>query len=290
MTPCSSYEPGELLGRHSNILNFDPPEKNRPLVEAMLHQVNTTGSWTGEFRNCRKNGKPFFTHAHISLLTLGQKKLYVSVQEDITERRRAREMLKRQAELLDLAHDAIMVRDLRGRISYWNRGAEELYGWKSSEAMAKVAHQLLATEFPEPLQSIETLVFETGHWEGELIHTTRDGRRVTVDSRWSLKRDDTGGPLAILEIGHDITARKASQAALKKARPAIALWWNCPRTPSWYMPGGVISTPIRPASSSSGPRLPRKSSGSASWIWSTPTPRQSSNGGSLRESAWTSGK
>ena len=211
------YEPGELLGRHSNILNFDPPEKNRPLVEAMLHQVNTTGSWTGEFRNCRKNGKPFFTHAHISMLALGQKKLYVSVQEDITKRKRAEEMLKRQAELLDLAHDAILVRDLRGRISYWNRGAEELYGWKSSEAMAKVAHQLLATEFPEPLQGIETLVFETGHWEGELIHTTRDGRRVTADSRWSLKRDDRGRPLAILEINHDITAKKASQAAQEES-------------------------------------------------------------------------
>ena len=82
---------------------------------------------------------------------------------------------RRQAELLDLAHDAILVRDLQGRISYWNQGAEELYGWKSSEAMAKVAHQLLATEFPEPLQSIETLVFETRPL-GRRAHPHHPGR------------------------------------------------------------------------------------------------------------------
>jgi PAS domain S-box-containing protein len=136
---------------------------------------------------------------------------------DITERMQAQGMLRRQAELLDLAYDAILVHDLVGRITYWNQGAAELYGWTRGEAMGKVVHRLLATEFPQPVESIETLVLEHVRWEGELIHTTRDGRRLMVDSRWSLKRDEAGRPLAILEINHDVTARRQAEQALRKS-------------------------------------------------------------------------
>jgi PAS domain S-box-containing protein len=140
---------------------------------------------------------------------------------DVTERKRYEEMLRRQAELLDLAHDAILVRDLVGRITYWNQGAAELYGWTQGEAMGEVVHRLLAAEFPQPLASIETLVLEHGRWEGELIHTARDGRRLMVDSRWSLKRDEAGRPLAILEINHDVTARRQAEEALKKSERRV---------------------------------------------------------------------
>jgi PAS domain S-box-containing protein len=211
------YEKGELLGRHSNILNHYPEEENTKLVEDILKSVNTTGVWFGEFHNCKKDGRPFFTSARISALEVGGKKLYISVQEDITERQRDEEMLRRQAELLDLAHDAIVVWDLQGRITYWNQGAAELYGWTRNEAMGKVVHRLLATEFPQPLEIIETQVLEQGRWEGELVNTTRDGRRLMMDSRWSLKRDEAGRPLAILEINHDVTAHRRAEAALRKS-------------------------------------------------------------------------
>ncbi len=171
------YEPGELLGRHCNILNFSPPEENLPVHQKILHQINTTGSWSGEFENRKKDGTPFFTQAHISVLKMDGKKLYISVQEDITERRRAQETMRRQAELLDLAHDAIVALDPQGRISYWNQGAEALYGWTKGQALGRPAHELLATRFPEPLPAIEKQVLDQGHWEGELVHTTREPRR-----------------------------------------------------------------------------------------------------------------
>ncbi len=202
------YESGELLGRHCNILNCSPPEANLPLHKKILHQINTTGSWSGEFENRQKDGTPFFTQAHISVLEMGGKKLYISVQEDITERRRAQETMRRQAELLDLAHDAILALDPRGRISYWNQGAEALYGWTRGQALGRPAHELLATRFPETLTDIEQQVLEQGHWEGELVHTTRDGRAVTVNSHWTVKRDRGGRVSTILEINQDITAQK----------------------------------------------------------------------------------
>ena len=197
-----------MLGRHCNILNAHPPEENLPVLREMLHQINTTGSWRGEFQNRKKDGTSFFTHAHISALEAAGKKLHISVQEDITERRRAQETMRRQAELLDLANDAIFVRSPQGHITYWNQSAAHLYGWTREEALGQVSHQLLQTSFPQPLLEIERHLVEHGYWEGELVHTTRRGESLTMDARWSVKRDGQGRVAAILEINRDITAQK----------------------------------------------------------------------------------
>jgi PAS domain S-box-containing protein len=202
------YEPGELAGKHSNVLNFYPPEENIGLVKEILDRVKRTGLWTGEFRNCKKDGKPFFTSVRISSVEVGGKKLYISVQEDITRSKKTRETLQRQAELLDLAHDAILVRDTRGRITYWNQGAAHHYGWTQAEAMGQISRQLLKTAFPQPLLEIERHLLEHGFWEGELTHTTQQGKEVVMNSRWTAKRDETGHIVAILEINQDITVQK----------------------------------------------------------------------------------
>src|SRR5918912_3015147 len=102
-----------------------------------------------------------------------------------------------QAQLLELAADAILVRDVgTGRIRYWNRGAEQLYGWLREEAVGQVADSLLQTQFPRPLEDIEAELMSTGRWEGELVHTTRDGRQLIVASRWAVEREDAGFPVA----------------------------------------------------------------------------------------------
>jgi PAS domain S-box-containing protein len=124
--------------------------------------------------------------------------------------------LHQQADLLDLAHDAILVRDLDGAIVYWNRGAEKLYGWTSEEACARIPHDLLRTQFPQPREALQTEVLEGGIWEGELVHQTRDGKQVTVESRWSLRRSAGGRPVSILEINRDITARKKAEAKFRE--------------------------------------------------------------------------
>jgi len=130
---------------------------------------------------------------------------------DITARRQAEQELREQAALLDLAQDAILVRDLDSRILLWNRGAKDLYGWPAEEALGKVAHELLQTEFPDSLEAIQASIRETREWEGELRHTCRDGKAIVVTSRWSLMRDEQGNPTAILEINRDITERKRAE-------------------------------------------------------------------------------
>jgi PAS domain S-box-containing protein len=129
--------------------------------------------------------------------------------------------LRAQAELLDLTHDTVFVRDMADVIVYWNRGAEELYGISRKEAIGRVAHDLLQTNFPEPLDNIRADLLRTGRWEGELVHTRRDGTQVVVASRWSLKRDERGEPQEVLETNNDITAEKRAREELADAQAQL---------------------------------------------------------------------
>jgi PAS domain S-box-containing protein len=91
--------------------------------------------------------------------------------------------------LLDRVSDCVILRSIEGRISSWNVRSEQLYGWSKKEAVGRVSHELLATQFPEPLERIDARLVDTGGWEGSLVHSTRDGRRLVVESRWKLGRD-----------------------------------------------------------------------------------------------------
>jgi PAS domain S-box-containing protein len=138
-------------------------------------------------------------------------------------RRRVEEILRERASLLDLTHDTVFVRDMHDVITYWNRGAEELYGWTSEEALGQITHQLTRTIFPEPLDQINAELLRTGRWEGELIHTKRDGTRVVVATRWSLQRDEQGRPRAILETNNDVTERKEAEEAVRRSRDELEI-------------------------------------------------------------------
>jgi PAS domain S-box-containing protein len=113
-----------------------------------------------------------------------------------------------QASLLNLTHDTIFVRDMSDVITYWNRGAQELYGWTAEEAIGKRAHELLHSVFPAPIEEIRAELLRSGRWDGELEKTRADGTRVVVASRWSLRRDEQGRPATILETNNDITERE----------------------------------------------------------------------------------
>ena len=135
---------------------------------------------------------------------------------------RGEEALRERANLLDLTHDTVFVRDINDVITFWNRGAEKLYGWTRDEAVGQVSHQLMQTIFPAPLAEITTALNSTGRWEAELIQTRRDGTQVVVASRWALQLDARGKPVAVLETNHDITERKRAEEALHKARVELA--------------------------------------------------------------------
>jgi PAS domain S-box-containing protein len=134
-----------------------------------------------------------------------------SLNVENVERMRTEETLREQANLLDLTHDTVFVRDMNDVITYWNRGARTLYGWTNEEALGKVAHQLLHTRFPERLEEITEQLVRTGRWEGELVHTKRDGTQVIVASRWALQRGEGRKPVAVLETNNDITEHRRAE-------------------------------------------------------------------------------
>jgi PAS domain S-box-containing protein len=127
-----------------------------------------------------------------------------------------------QASLLNLTHDSIFVRDMNWAIVYWNRGAEELYGWTRETAIGKPSQELLQTVFPVPLDDLLAELLKTDRWEGELTRTKADGAKVVVASRWSLRRDEQQRPVAMLETSNDISERRRRAEEIERLNHELA--------------------------------------------------------------------
>jgi PAS domain S-box-containing protein len=140
---------------------------------------------------------------------------------DFSERQRSAEILHEQSKLLELAHDAIIVRSPNGVVRSWNQGAATLYGWTHEEALGKITHLLLKTRFPEPLDEVERKLIDQGEWSGALVHTSRTGNKIIVASRQILQRNDLGQPSAILEINRDMTQRVQAEASLRSSEARL---------------------------------------------------------------------
>ncbi|MCW5893463.1 MAG: PAS domain S-box protein [bacterium] len=178
--------------------------------------LSTAGSVLGTFAIYHRTprGPTPFSETVVARLT--------HVASIAVERERAEAARREQASLLDLTHDSIFVRDRHDVITYWNRGAEELYGWGRDQAVGRVSHDLMRTVFPTPIDDIRAMLLRAGRWEGELVHTKADGSRVVVASRWSLQRDAHGEPVATLEIDNDVTEHKRAEAALRNVEAELA--------------------------------------------------------------------
>jgi PAS domain S-box-containing protein len=135
--------------------------------------------------------------------------------------RKSFEVLREQASLLNLTHDTVFVRDTSDVITYWNRGAEERYGWKREEAVGKISHQLMQTIFPHRLKKSMRSCSALGAGTGARTHGARR-TQVIVASRWSLQRDKQGLPAAILETNNNITEQKRAEEALRQAQAELA--------------------------------------------------------------------
>jgi PAS domain S-box-containing protein len=144
-------------------------------------------------------------------------KIMYCVARDNTVRKKEQRRLVEQAALIDEAHDAIVVRDLKQRITFWNRGAERLYGWSAEEVLGKAANELLKVDIVQWAEADRALR-DTGEWKGEFRHTARDGTVRTLDCRWTLLRDDDGEPVSFLSIDADITDRKKIELQFLRAQ------------------------------------------------------------------------
>lgn len=223
-----------LFGYRADELPGQPLESLLPERLRALHTAHRIGYTTQprqrpmgaglDLLGLRKDGSEFPIDISLRPVLLEEHVHIIAAIRDVTtqrllERERARqaERISLQATLINLAHDAILVRDPISRILFWNRGAEELYGWTEQEALGRVTHTLLKTRFPISLAAIDAQLEKEGQWEGTLTHTRRDGRTVVVEGRQVLVRDEQGMPSAVLEINRDITKRRQLEHAQSAA-------------------------------------------------------------------------
>ncbi|MDB9338450.1 PAS domain-containing hybrid sensor histidine kinase/response regulator [Nodularia spumigena] len=177
---------------------------------------------TAEFRVFHNEGKIDFPAEMTVALTEGnsqQKKAGLRwLFRDISDRLQAQQKIREQAALLDITTDAIFVRDLQNQILYWNKGAEKIYGWRAEEAIGKNTWELLSPEASPQLAVALTTVLKNGSWFGELRKVTRNGKRIVINSRWTLMYDTAGAPRSIMTVDTDITEKKQLEIQLQRAQ------------------------------------------------------------------------
>ncbi|HEY9751279.1 MAG TPA: PAS domain S-box protein, partial [Allocoleopsis sp.] len=214
----TGYEPEEVMGQNCRFLqgpDTDPQEVAK-IRQAIAEQREVQAT----LLNYRKDGQPFWNELRISPIVsdTGELLYFVGVQTDVTQRKQSQQSLQEQAALLDVATDAILVQDLNSKILVWNRGAENLYGWTSVEALGQSATSLLAQETSSQLKVAWRETITKGNWHGELRQMTQDQREVVVASRWTLLRDEQNQPKSALVVNTDITEKKQIEAQFLRAQ------------------------------------------------------------------------
>jgi len=208
---------------------YDIVISRKEMIDASIRKVLRDGTYIYGLRHYRhKNGSVIDVEISGTLIHYGEAQVVMVNLRNVTERRKAEEklrnqamQLKEQAELLDIAEDAIIVLDMEDRIVFWNAGAEERYGWTKDEVKNQVSYVVLHTVFPEPLIDIKAKLAMVGRWEGELVQKKRSGEEIVVESRLALRRDQKNRPVAIMEINNDITERKQTQIALQRSKEEL---------------------------------------------------------------------
>ena len=204
-----------------NDLNFKPwrteAKKRGYTASCVLPLTGFDGKTFGALNIYSKESNPFSKEEVDLLSELANDFAYgIMTLRLKNESEKAEEKLRKQASLIDISPNAIIVRQLGGTITFWSKGAETLYGWTKKESIGQNSNILLKTVFPEPLTSIVKKIKQCGHWSGELVHHTKDGRKIMVQSYWLSKLDGKGKIAELFEANMDVTDRKQMQAKLEE--------------------------------------------------------------------------
>ena len=202
-------DPGTTKVTHESFFNLLHPEEREAARKAFVEQLRTGAPYSIDHRIVRPDGSERIVHVISDAVRDGRGRLVkiAGTVQDLTEQREAERLLRQQARLIDLASDAISVRNLDGTIRMWNKGAERLYGWTAEEMCGQRAVDLIYADRTHYERANEELL-KKGKWRGELSHVCKDGRKITVISRWTLVYDERGEPESVLVIHTDITEQK----------------------------------------------------------------------------------
>lgn len=218
-TTMTGYSIAEAIGRNPRDL-VKSGQHDSAFYKAMWDTLLAGQVWKGQIVNRTKDGRLYTEEQTITPVvdTTGAITNFIAIKQDVTQRNMAEQRIHEQAALLDNASDGIIVRDLENRVLYWNKGAERMYGWSRDEVMGRIAAEFLYSGVHDHFAEICTDMEERGEWEGELEHATKSGRPITVGSRWTLMRDESGNPRSILAVNTDITERKALEAQIFRSQ------------------------------------------------------------------------
>ena len=213
----TGYAPAEVIGQTPRILQS--PQTSRAELDRIRAALESWSPVRAELLNRTKSGEDFWIELDIVPVAdeAGWYTHWVAVERDITERKLAQIKLEEQAALLDQSRDAIMVHDMDGRISYWNRSAERLYGWSAEAAQHHSVVELLHAEPAVFLQAKEALLRD-GHWTGTLRQRRTNGEIMIVEAHKTLLRDPDGTPRAVLAVDSDVTERTKLEEQLRQAQ------------------------------------------------------------------------
>lgn len=196
-----------------------PEDRSRvvPAIHAIIGQGEQL--WSDEYRFRRKDGTYLFIFDRGFVIRDSESRpvRMIGAMQDITERRKAEEQIRAQARLLDLAGDAIIVRNLNHEVLYWNHGAERVYGWSAAEVRGRRVTELVMKD-TKPFEAAQAELLVKGEWKGELKQFTRAGREVILSSRWTLVRDEAGRPTSVLVLNTDITENKRLENQFLRAQ------------------------------------------------------------------------
>ncbi|HEX4140644.1 MAG TPA: PAS domain S-box protein [Candidatus Methylacidiphilales bacterium] len=211
------YSAAEIIGRSSNVLF--PSDRIKEADEAVARANQGERVQPLETICLRKDGRQLEVSIAVTPLRskTGQIIGASKILRDVTEYNRVKHQIEEQKALLDRTQDAILIFEPEGRILYWNKGAERIYGWSATEAAGRFIGEFIHSDIHK-FRDVNRLVMDTGEWTGEMHHLNRERHELIMESRWWLVRDKDGRPKSILAINTDVTEKRRIEVQFMRAQ------------------------------------------------------------------------